>query len=308
MLPKSVRVSFSASAVLFVMAVWMCVSPQALAQTAGAVEAARPRAGLLDPARAAEDTQTPAEGDLLLLVEHDLFFVSASSSINLTNNAARTDLGDSDTVIEASVLFGAQTTIADHYDVSAWSSVFVSRYQDADELDSDSITFGLAGSRQFGDYRVGGSYTLQEFNARAAGSNDLTDNGLSLFVERSWMPSDRSALTVAGTLQRFISDPNDFSATEVGAAAFYRYVPSPKIVLDAALALEYQMYDDYFEDFFGESREDFVLDATLNLSYEVWPNVFTGVNVFYSNSFSSLDIFDFDALDVRPGISVFARF
>lgn len=293
---------------LLLIAAWVCVSPQALAQTAGAVEAARPRAGLLDPARAAEETDAPADGDLLLLVEHDLFFASATSYIDFTTNADRTENGDSDTVFEANVIFGAQTLIADHYNVSAWGSLFVSRYQDADELDSDSLTFGLAGSRQLGDYRVGGSYTLQEFKAREAGSNDVTDNGFTLFVDRFWMLSDRSGLTVGSAVQRFISDPEDFSATEIGAFASYRYRVSPRVVFDAGLALEYHTYDDYFEDFFGESREDFILDVTANLSYELWPSVFAGVNLFYSNSFSSLEVFDFDALDIRPGITVIARF
>ncbi|MEM9420447.1 MAG: hypothetical protein AAGA25_15565 [Planctomycetota bacterium] len=282
-----------------------------LAQPGASSEAARQRDTLPDPflrARAADEEDSDTTDDLMLLVEHDLFFAGLTTAVEITDNAFRNNSEENDVIGLAQFIFGAQTVVADKVDASALISVGGARYQDFDELDSDFFTAGLQAAVPFDGFRLGGVLAYDDFNARGTGSDDLSQTRLGIFADKYWTLDNGVSLFALAQLEQVAADPSDYELTRAQIRFGGSYAFTDRFTLNAGLSGKYETYDDYFEDFFNDSRDDFSLSTYLSARYLIHPNVEARVDLHYIHNESSLDDFDYGSTSLTPSITVAARF
>lgn len=247
--------------------------------------------------------------DLILLQEYDPWFIEIEGSSTYTDNAFLSNEKQDDIYFKKNLNIGYQTKIAEKFDVRIQAEASLSRYLEFTELDSDSLGFSAKVSTPVAkNIDVGLDYSSTFLFERNFGRNTLDLHNLSLFAKYQKSISDKTLLYSNLSVTRTFANPSDFENFKFEALAGAYHQASKKISIGGGLSFSTLLYDDYFEEITGESREDFKLTPFAYIAYSPSPNMDLSFSMQFSKNSSSLDPLDYSNFSATPQVRFTYRF
>ena len=307
-LPRPLQPGRRSAALLLAAAA--CIPTAALRAQPGSVpEVASQRqqtAGDFDDLYEANDQATGR--DIILMVDHQPWYVEASLVGEYTSNAFLASDDREDYLALLTVRGGFETVVAEKYSVRAELSALGARYARFDELDYDRLGASFTAAMPVGDWAVGLAYEPSLIFDDGFGDRNLTQHQLSVFARRTGQLRDDLSWFFASRLSRTFSDPDDFDNNRLSANGGLIWQWRPGWVLQGGLQLSAQQYDDYFENLTGETRRDFSVTPYVSLGYRIDERFDAALSLRYTDNRSSLDPLDYTAKAISPSLTFNWRF
>ncbi|MGK7925567.1 MAG: hypothetical protein AB4290_10035 [Spirulina sp.] len=205
--------------------------------------------------------------DLILLRKHQPWFLELDSIGAYTRNAFLTSIEEEDFYFTQYINAGFETQIAEKFNIRLQGEASLTRYADFSQLDYQSLGAGARfGVQVEPNFEIGLDY-FSTFIFDSDYENVLDLHELSLFSRYQVPLSQRSLLYTSLFLTRTLANPDEFDRFRInGLAGIYHQI-SEKFSASGGLTISALFYDDYFERFLGESRQDVRVSPFVYLNY-----------------------------------------
>ena len=246
--------------------------------------------------------------DLILMARHEAFYVEAAVLGEYTTNAFLVDDARDDVLLLGSLRGGFASVVAERFSVVAELSAIAARYNRFSELSYDRLGGTLSAAVPLRGWQVGVAYEPSVIFDDGFDERQLTQHQFTLFADRQGAFRDDLGWFLGARGSRTFADPDDFDAWRASATAGGYWLLRPDLVLQGGLQIQFQHYDDYFEELTNDTRQDLSLTPFLGLRYQLGERADLALSLRYTHNESSLDPLDYDAAAVTPSLALTLRF
>lgn len=244
--------------------------------------------------------QEPAEQPKLSLG------ATADATWLFTDNALFTKSGrQSDNFLAATAGLNARYAISPEWEADTAVRGGLFRFDKIGALDFQNFDFHcgltLAPSRMRGTAFYA-RYSFTELTANHSGDVFYTNHAFTLGAQRSFSFSRAHGMTVGFAGQWAATDPSDVQRDDYSLYAGYRLRIARDFTADVLYRMNYFVYRDS-----GDDRRDLRNSLSLNLRYEITPNVAFSTLGFYSFNESNRD-FDYRVGNLGATAGIEAHF
>lgn len=248
--------------------------------------------------------------DIVLLKYREFFTLSANAGATYTTNAFSSDANKTDDLVyDAGFNARFSTQIAQRYDVFASVGTGISRYEEHNALDYNSLNAQAGVETPIGPYRAGLIYNVSSAYGRDGFSDHLvTLHDLMLTGNRPYRVDADTLIIPQLVLGRTFADPHDYSVWSARFGGTVVHSLQPGLYLTAGPEVYYRAYDDFFEAATGTSRNDLGVRVSAGINWHVTDGVDLSAQTSFTNNNSSVTNSDYQAFTVAPIARLSVRF
>jgi hypothetical protein len=269
-----------------------------------AAEAARPPAG-----PGGEAGTIDGEAGIFVLVQNDIFQVSASGGLGYSSNPARTsdDIGGSG-FSDLALSAGVATRLGGRVDFSASANASAREYfQDfapSSQAVSVSATAGaFVAAPLYGSVTTFGGYSFDDSFQRSTGFYGVSAN-LSALLPVTPRLTVRPGVGVT----RQWAEVSENDNIQVAASLDVIYVLAPRLTASVRGTIARRWYDDFYEDVTFVERVDTLYGVAGALVWQFSRDVALAASISYETQESRFFLAEFEALEGTAQIGLRARF
>lgn len=247
----------------------------------------------------------PTGEDLMILRERDLFYGKFTTRLSASDNIALSPVDREDSaVLEAALAFGVETTIDRTYDVFAEVSVGT-RVTEDDDFAYDYIGGAIGGVVPLGagiELLMGyfPTQTYEHFFEEDA----LTIHTLVISPSKTWQLDGKTELQAHASLVGTTASKGDYDSYGLELGARLRKVVAEAYLLSFSLSATGTRYPSFYQQLFGEDREDVTLSAALKLERPLSRNISAFADITARQNYSSIDPVDYEVYTAGVGLTV----